>query len=52
MKRKAGLVLNKTGFFSFGRNVYYKKGKHTLNLVNFLERLLLTKNYAKDRRHF
>lgn len=52
MKRNTDFVLNKSGFLSFGRNVYYKKGKHTLNLVYFFERLLLTKNYAKDRRHF
>lgn len=49
MKKIRGISLSRLGFFSLGRNVYFKKGKHSLNFNYFFERFLVTKNYAKNR---
>jgi hypothetical protein len=49
MKRNKGFFPNRIGLFTLGRNVYFKKGKHTLNFNFFFERFLVNKNYAKTR---
>ena len=49
MKKIREYNLNRVGFITFGRNVYFKKGKHTLNLLYFVERFLNAKPYAKSR---
>jgi hypothetical protein len=49
MKKTLGIFPNRIGLFTLGRNVYFKKGKHTLNLSYFFERFLVSKQYAKNR---
>jgi hypothetical protein len=49
MKRIRGISLSQIGFFTLGRNVYFKKGKHSLNFNFFFERFLISKTYAKNR---
>jgi hypothetical protein len=49
MKKTRDMTLNQIGLFTLGRNVYFKKGKRTLNLMYFFERFLVNKHYAKNR---
>ena len=42
---------NKTMFVALGQNIYFKKGRSSLNIILLVKRLLSLQPYVKNRRH-